>query len=273
MGHAGDTALAFRAMRRRVRRARRCLSCGRGRAKASPLRILLSEGSSTSAREGRITIFFGMQGHHVEVCDPDPRCLGCFSRFVRRFHRCPGLGVDPGRLCHLRVALLAEAAFGDVLLPIQRDSRLLRFRQAVENQCPPPPCRHLRRHQENDSKPPAALQRARPPGAGPPPHARATRAGLKRLPRPPATAAARWTVLAAVLMQRRAKGARAQAARSPTSSSPSSSSKWPSVEHAQAALIRGRLLGMHAHPHCPRRGRLTLSFTASPPPAPRTICR
>ena len=60
---------------------------------AKPLRVLVSEGSSTSAREA-ITIL-GLSGHHVEVCDPSPWCLSRFSRFVRKFHRCPGLRDDP----------------------------------------------------------------------------------------------------------------------------------------------------------------------------------
>ena len=48
-----------------------------------PLRVLVSEGSSTSAREA-ITIL-GLSGHHVEVCDPSPYCLARFSRFVANF--------------------------------------------------------------------------------------------------------------------------------------------------------------------------------------------
>src|SRR5260370_38102067 len=57
------------------------------------LRILLSEGSSLSARQA-ITVL-GLAGHWIEICDSDPLCIGRFSRFVRRWHRCPGLGVDP----------------------------------------------------------------------------------------------------------------------------------------------------------------------------------
>ena len=58
-----------------------------------PLRVLLSEGSSTSAREA-ITVL-GLAGHMVEVCDPSSWCLGRFSRFVKKFHRCPPLRDDP----------------------------------------------------------------------------------------------------------------------------------------------------------------------------------
>jgi len=79
-----------------------------------PLRVLVSEGSSTSAREA-ITIL-GLSGHLVEVCDPSPYCLTRFSRFVRKFHRCPGLRDDPAGFLRFVEELLATWHF-DVLLP------------------------------------------------------------------------------------------------------------------------------------------------------------
>jgi predicted ATP-grasp superfamily ATP-dependent carboligase len=82
---------------------------------SKPLRVLLSEGSSTSAREA-ITVL-GLAGHIVEVCDPSPACLGRFSRFVGKFHRCPGLRDDPAGYLSFVERLLAERAF-DVLLPV-----------------------------------------------------------------------------------------------------------------------------------------------------------
>jgi hypothetical protein len=78
------------------------------------LRVLLSEGSSTSAREA-ITIL-GTSGHIVEVCDPSPWCLSRFSRFVRKFHRCPGLRDDPAGYLAFVEGLLATRHL-DVLLP------------------------------------------------------------------------------------------------------------------------------------------------------------
>ena len=81
---------------------------------AKALRVLVSEGSSTSAREA-ITIL-GLAGHHVEVCDPSPWCLARYSRFVRKFHRCPGLRTDPSGFLSFVEKLLAEQSF-DVLLP------------------------------------------------------------------------------------------------------------------------------------------------------------
>jgi predicted ATP-grasp superfamily ATP-dependent carboligase len=82
---------------------------------SKPLRVLLSEGSSTSAREA-ITVL-GLAGHIVELCDPSPVCLGRFSRFVSKFHCCPGLRDDPVGYLSFVEELLAERPF-DLLLPI-----------------------------------------------------------------------------------------------------------------------------------------------------------
>ncbi len=79
-----------------------------------PLRVLVSEGSSTSGREA-ITVL-GLLGHHVEVCDPSPWCLGRYSRFVKKFHRCPPLRDDPKGYLAFIEALLVSGPF-DVLLP------------------------------------------------------------------------------------------------------------------------------------------------------------
>jgi hypothetical protein len=79
-----------------------------------PLRVLLSEGSGTSAREA-ITIL-GLAGHHLEVCDPAALCLARFSRFVRKFHRCPPVRGDASGYLAFVVALLDAGRF-DVLLP------------------------------------------------------------------------------------------------------------------------------------------------------------
>jgi predicted ATP-grasp superfamily ATP-dependent carboligase len=81
---------------------------------ARPLRVLVSDGNSTSAREA-ITIL-GLSGHLIEVCDPAPLCLTRFSRFVRKFHRCPGLRDDPAGFLAFVEQLLAARQY-DVLLP------------------------------------------------------------------------------------------------------------------------------------------------------------
>src|SRR4051795_11192199 len=98
--------------------------------RTKPLRILLSEGNSTSAREA-ITIL-GLAGHSVELCDPSPVCLGRFSRFVSKFHRCPGLRDDPAGYLAFVEQLLTIAKF-DVLLPIHEQGFLFaRVRQQLE---------------------------------------------------------------------------------------------------------------------------------------------
>src|SRR3954452_22785420 len=78
------------------------------------LRVLIPEGSSTSAREA-ITIL-ALSGHHVEVCDPSLWCLARYSRFVRKFHHCPGLRTDPAGFLAFVEKLLSNGRF-DVLLP------------------------------------------------------------------------------------------------------------------------------------------------------------
>src|SRR5437016_9934264 len=88
---------------------------------AKPLRILVPEGSSTSGREA-ITML-GLAGHHVEVCDPSPWCLARYSRFVRKFHRCPGLRSDPAGFLALVENLIASGRF-DVLLPTHEQGLL-----------------------------------------------------------------------------------------------------------------------------------------------------
>ncbi|MGY4155957.1 putative ATP-grasp superfamily ATP-dependent carboligase [Bradyrhizobium sp. USDA 4461] len=79
-----------------------------------PLRVLVSEGSSTSGREA-ITIL-GLAGHHVEVCDPSRWCLARYSRFVRKYHHCPPLRSDPAGYLGFVERLLTSQHF-DVLLP------------------------------------------------------------------------------------------------------------------------------------------------------------
>jgi predicted ATP-grasp superfamily ATP-dependent carboligase len=97
---------------------------------AKPLRVLVSEGSSTSAREA-ITIL-GLSGHHVEVCDPSLWCLARYSRFVRKFHHCPGLRIDPAGFLAFVEKLLSNGRF-DVLLPTHEQGFLFaRVRERLE---------------------------------------------------------------------------------------------------------------------------------------------
>lgn len=94
--------------------------------------MLVSEGNSTSAREA-ITIL-GLTGHSVEICDPSRYCLSRFSRFVRKYHRCPGLRDDPAGFLSFIERLLTAAHF-DVLLPIHEQGLLFaRVLQRLEAQ-------------------------------------------------------------------------------------------------------------------------------------------
>lgn len=86
-----------------------------------PLRVLLTEGASTSAREAVTAL--GLAGHHVEVCDPGLAGLARFSRFVRAYHRCPGLRRDPLGFVAF-IERLLERDF-DVLLPIHEQGMAL----------------------------------------------------------------------------------------------------------------------------------------------------
>jgi hypothetical protein len=85
------------------------------------LRILLSEGSSTSAREA-LTILHG-KGYEVEICDPGWHCLTRFSRLAARFHLCPPLRDDPAGYLAFIEDLLKRRHF-DVLLPVHEQGLL-----------------------------------------------------------------------------------------------------------------------------------------------------
>jgi predicted ATP-grasp superfamily ATP-dependent carboligase len=97
---------------------------------SKPLRVLIPEGNSTSAREA-VTIL-GLSGRLVEICDPSPYCLARFSRFVRKFHRCPGLRENPAGFLIFVERLLARRHF-DVLLPTHEQGFLFaRVQQRFE---------------------------------------------------------------------------------------------------------------------------------------------
>jgi predicted ATP-grasp superfamily ATP-dependent carboligase len=92
-----------------------------------PLRILLSEGTSTSARE--VVTVLGLAGHVVDVCDPAAAGLARFSRFVRSYHRCPGMRDDPLGFLRFVEERLAGRRY-DVLLPIHEQGFLFAKAQA-----------------------------------------------------------------------------------------------------------------------------------------------
>jgi hypothetical protein len=94
-------------------------------------RILLSEGTSTSAREAITAL--GLSGYEIEICDPSPWCPARFSPFAHRFHRCPGMGENPSGYLEFMLGLMTKSPF-DVLLPIHEQGLLF---AKVQDQLPP----------------------------------------------------------------------------------------------------------------------------------------
>jgi hypothetical protein len=62
-------------------------------------------------------------GHRIGVCDPDPLCLGRFSRFVTHYYRCPAVGKEPWAYLDFVVALLSQGGW-DVLFPTHEQAFL-----------------------------------------------------------------------------------------------------------------------------------------------------
>jgi hypothetical protein len=85
------------------------------------IRVLLSEGSSLSARE--VVTCLGPVGYHVEALDPDPLCIARLSRWVRKVHRCPASGSDPLGYLELVKRMVDERQI-DVLLPTHEQAWL-----------------------------------------------------------------------------------------------------------------------------------------------------
>jgi predicted ATP-grasp superfamily ATP-dependent carboligase len=88
-----------------------------------PLRVLLTEGSSLSARQ---TVYaLGYAGAIIDICDPRPlTCLARYSRFVRACYRCPSFTRDPAAYVEfLKDRLRAEGY--DVLFPVHDQVYLL----------------------------------------------------------------------------------------------------------------------------------------------------
>lgn len=101
-----------------------------GSSLSNPVRVLMSEGSSLSARESLLGL--GYAGFHVEVADANPFCLARFSKYCRRLHRVPRFGLDPKRYLERIVELLRQGRF-DVLYPAHEQAYLFaRFRERLE---------------------------------------------------------------------------------------------------------------------------------------------
>jgi hypothetical protein len=87
----------------------------------SRVRVLLSEGSSLTARE--VLTCLGPAGYHVEALDPDPLCIARFSRWMRRVHRCPRAGADPVGYLDVVKQVVIERRI-DVVLPTHEQAWL-----------------------------------------------------------------------------------------------------------------------------------------------------
>ena len=86
-----------------------------------PVRILLPEGSSTSARQ---LLYCLRPDDVVDILDPNPLCQCRFALRCRRWYRCPRFACDPlGYLRFLVERLKAEKY--DVLLPSHEQAYLL----------------------------------------------------------------------------------------------------------------------------------------------------
>ena len=83
--------------------------------------MLLSEGSSLSARQAVTAL--GLAGHQVGVCDPEPLCIGRFSRFVTHYYRCPPIGKDPWAYLDSVLGILSQGGW-DVLFPTHEQAFL-----------------------------------------------------------------------------------------------------------------------------------------------------
>ena len=87
----------------------------------SRIRILLSEGSSTNVRE--MISALGPLGYTLDICDPNPLCMGRFSRYIHKVYRCPISGSDPIGYLKFILSLLKQQPY-DVLFPANEQAYL-----------------------------------------------------------------------------------------------------------------------------------------------------
>jgi predicted ATP-grasp superfamily ATP-dependent carboligase len=92
------------------------------------LRILFTEGSSISAREA---LYCLGKRHTIDVLDPSRTCQCRFSRFVRRWYRCPSFSREPMAYLAFLMEKVRSGNY-DVLLPTHEQVYLLsRVRDTV----------------------------------------------------------------------------------------------------------------------------------------------
>ena len=95
----------------------------------APVRVLMSEGSSLSARESLTAL--GRAGYEVEVVDANPLCLARFSKYCRQLHIGPRFGLDPAGYLERVISILRDARF-DVLFPAHEQAFLFaRFKDRL----------------------------------------------------------------------------------------------------------------------------------------------
>jgi predicted ATP-grasp superfamily ATP-dependent carboligase len=94
--------------------------------------VLFTEASSTSARQALYAL--GRRGYIIDVCDPNPFCLGRFSRYIRSWLRCPPFGREPEKYLQFLRDRLSEGRY-DVLFPVHDQVFLLaQFADLFERQ-------------------------------------------------------------------------------------------------------------------------------------------
>lgn len=94
------------------------------------MKILMTDGSSTSARQS-ITCL-GPQ-HTIDILDPSSLCQCRFSRWVKRWHRCPPFSSKPSDYLQFLMERIETGAY-DVLFPTHEQIYLLsRFQQIFES--------------------------------------------------------------------------------------------------------------------------------------------
>ena len=85
------------------------------------LKVLITEGSSASARE---TIYTLGHQYDIGILDADPVCLCRFSRLVKRFHRCPHYASAPAEYLRSLVDTVRSESY-DVVVPTHDQVYLL----------------------------------------------------------------------------------------------------------------------------------------------------
>lgn len=92
------------------------------------LKILLSEGSSNSARQ---TLYGLGRRYEIDIVDPSPWCQCRYSSLVHRWYRCPSAAKDPAAYAARIVELLKRTQY-DVLFPTHEQVYVLsRFRESL----------------------------------------------------------------------------------------------------------------------------------------------